>query len=132
MKYLCVIFLFLPSAGFCQEDKNAFKKELRVTKTEESIKIDGILDEDFWKTSNIANKFIALRPNPRQDLPEKTEVRVTYDDNAIYIGAKLIDSRPDSIFKQFVERDNIGASDFFGISSTLYSPNTFTGLAINV
>ena len=128
MKYLITLFLIIPSLVFSQADSIVFKKELKITKTDESIKIDGVLDEDVWKTANIANKFVVFRPDPGKPLSEKTEVRMAYDDNAIYIGAKLIDSRPDSIYRQLVERDNIGASDFFGISLDTYKDgqNGFT------
>lgn len=46
---------------------------------------------------------------------QASEVRIFYDQNAIYVGAELFDSAPDSICNFLSERDDIGMSDYFGI-----------------
>ncbi|MEL6986765.1 MAG: DUF5916 domain-containing protein, partial [Bacteroidota bacterium] len=131
MKYLLLSLLFFATFFVSAQettDTIKFKKELRATRTQESIKLDAVLDEQIWKEANIADKFIGFRPDPGKPLSEKTEVRVVYDNTALYVGAKLFDSQADSIYQQLVERDNIGASDFFGISLDTYQDgqNGFT------
>jgi len=42
-------------------------------------------------------------------------VHIFYDQTAVYVGAILCDSAPDSIFNFFSERENIGMSDYFSI-----------------
>lgn len=90
------------------------KKSLHIKRTEASPKIDGILDDEAWKTAEIATDFIQFRPEMGVTLPEnkKTTVKVTYDDNAIYFAAYLKD-KPEDIQRQLTSRDNFGNSDFF-------------------
>ena len=56
-------------------------------------------------------------PEPKN---QKTEVKIIYDNQAIYIGAYLYDANPDKIMRQLSERDNLGTADFFGVA---ISPN---------
>ena len=49
----------------------------------------------------------------------KSVVKLSYDDTAIYIAAYLYDD-PTKIMRQFNPRDNFGQSDFFGV---IINPN---------
>ena len=49
-----------------------------------------------------------------------TEVRILYDDRAIYVGAVLHDATPDSILRELSARDNLGNTDFFGVFFDTY------------
>ena len=49
--------------------------------------------------------------NPKK----KTEVKILYTDEAIYVGALLFDDEPSKIMKEITERDDFGATDVFGI-----------------
>lgn len=93
------------------------KKSVSTKKTTENISIDAELNETSWKDAEIATDFVSLEPKNGTPIPEefKTEVKILYSDNAIYVGAKLYDPNPDKILKELVERDEIGTSDFFGI-----------------
>ena len=77
------------------------KKTITTTKTKELISIDAELDEKSWETSEIATNFVSLEPKNGTPIPEefKTEVKVLYSDDAIYIGAKLYDPNPSKILK---------------------------------
>jgi hypothetical protein len=90
------------------------KKSLHIKRTQTSPKIDGVLDDEAWKTAEVATDFIQFRPEMGVTLPEdkKTTVKVTYDDNAIYFAAHLKD-KPGDIQRQLTSRDNFGNSDFF-------------------
>ena len=46
---------------------------------------------------------------------QRTEVRVAYDDAAIYIGARMYDSSPDSIMPILSRRDQYSVADWFGV-----------------
>ena len=93
------------------------KKTITTTKAKEFISIDGELNEKSWENIDIATNFVSLEPKNGTPISEefKTEVKVLYSDDAIYIGAKLYDPNPSQILKELVERDEIGTSDFFGI-----------------
>ena len=93
------------------------KKSVSTKKTTETISIDAELNEASWKDAEIATDFVSLEPKNGTPIPEefKTEVKILYSNDAIYIGAKLYDPNPEKILKELVERDEIGTSDFFGI-----------------
>ncbi|MGB0840320.1 MAG: DUF5916 domain-containing protein, partial [Chitinophagales bacterium] len=96
------------------------KKQLEALRIDESIKIDGILTEGAWKNAQIADGFTQREPNPGADAMQKSQVQLLYDDNALYVGAILYDTAVDSILKQLSERDNIGLTDYFGITISPY------------
>jgi hypothetical protein len=72
-----------------------------------------VLDDAAWAAAPVASQFTQYRPHPgpRERLP--TEVRVLYDDAAMYVGARLAESSADSIRRELTQRDNIGNTDFF-------------------
>ena len=67
--------------------------------------IDGKLDESVWQLSPAGTDFLQHQPNPGQPSSQKTEIRFAYDDNAVYVGARMYDTRPDSIVAQLARRD---------------------------
>ena len=98
------------------------KKETQALRISEAPVIDGKLNDSAWEDANIANDFVMFRPGDGDPEPknQKTEVKIIYDNQAIYIGAYLYDANPDKIMRQLSERDNLGTADFFGVA---ISPN---------
>ena len=80
------------------------------------ISIDGRLDEAAWAAAVPATRFVQREPVEGAEPGEDTEVRVLYDDGAIYIGARMYDDHPDQIGRQLVRRDERGAFDLFSVS----------------
>lgn len=93
------------------------KKSISTSRITETITIDAILNEESWKNAAIATDFVSFEPINGSPIPKdfKTEVKLVYSDDAIYIGATLYDPNPNAILKELVERDEIGTSDFFGV-----------------
>lgn len=112
MKIRILVLLVLIVCGINSNAQE--KKTLNIKRTSVAPKIDGILDDEVWKTADIATDFVQFRPEMGVTLPEhkKTIVRMAYDDNAIYVSAYLKDN-PEDIQTQFSSRDNFSASDFF-------------------
>jgi len=106
-----LVFLLNSTTFFAQE-----KKVLNIVKTSTPPKLDGILDDDIWQTAEEAKDFIQFRPEMGVTLEpfQETVVKMTYDDQAVYVGAYLKD-KPENIQKQFNQRDNFGQQDFFGV-----------------
>jgi hypothetical protein len=90
---------------------------LQIAVTSEKISIDGVLDEDAWNKANIASDFVMISPGNGTPIPEgqKTTVKVTYDNEAIYIGAILFDNEPKKILKELTLRDQFAIADHFGV-----------------
>lgn len=83
--------------------------------------IDGRLDEEAWAQAEVVNGFTQTSPNDGEPATEKTEVRILYDDAALYIGARLFDSDPDNIAATLFRRDGDGYSDWFFVGINSYN-----------
>jgi hypothetical protein len=88
---------------------------VRAVRTERPISVDGVLNEDIWKHDQAITSF--TQRDPDQGLPprQRTEVRVAYDEDAIYVGARLHDTAPDSVVARLARRDNDPGSDHFTV-----------------
>jgi len=62
---------------------------LHIHRVDEKIIIDGMLDETVWETAEIASDFMQYFPFDTAYAKAQTEVRIIYDENFIYIGAKM-------------------------------------------
>ncbi len=80
------------------------------------IEIDGRLDEAAWTAAIPATRFVQREPVEGANPDKATEVRVLYDADAIYIGARMFDDHPEHIGRQLVRRDERGAFDLFSVS----------------
>ena len=66
------------------------------------IKLDGVLDEPVWTTSPAITEFTQRDPHEGAPPRQRTEVRVAYDDDALYVGARCYDTAPDSILARLI------------------------------
>ncbi|GIQ57505.1 hypothetical protein Flavo103_06410 [Flavobacterium collinsii] len=109
-KLVFISFLFFSFWGYAQ------KKILQAQLTKENILIDGKIDEPAWKNVTPASDFVMYQPDNGKPIPDnqKTEVRVLYNNDAIYIAALLYDD-PNKILKEISQRDNFGTADLFGV-----------------
>ena len=79
------------------------------------IDLNGNLDDEAWQRIPAQSDFQQFSPDPGGRPSQRTEVRFGYDDNALYIGARMWDTAPDSILHQLSERDRTDNTDEFGI-----------------
>jgi hypothetical protein len=86
-------------------------------------KIDGSLDDECWKNLPVNTDFIISTPTYGKQAVFKTEVKIIYDDNAIYIGAYCYDKEPQKIQRQLAARDAQGNADWFSIGFDTYNDN---------
>jgi hypothetical protein len=103
-----------------KKDYNHPQKTLQALRITEPPKIDGVLDEAIWQQADIGTQFIKNRPNPGALEKHPTEVRILYDDVAIYVGAVMHDVSQDSIFREMSRRDDLGNTDWFGVFFDTY------------
>ncbi len=95
-------------------------RNLKACRITEEITIDGRLFESAWKKSDVATGFVQTEPTPGLPATFETESYFLYDNNAIYIGAKMYDPEPDKILKELSLRDMIGNADNFRIFLDTY------------
>lgn len=96
---------------------SAQKKSLTAQTASEHITVNGRLEESAWLEAPIATDFVMYEPDNGKliDADYKSEVRVIYDNTAIYIGAILRDPNPKKMLKEVTTRDTQGTSEMFGV-----------------
>ena len=92
---------------------------LEASRREGSVEIDGRLDEPAWTRAPAAAAFVQGEPVEGAEPARPTEVRVLYDDEAIYVGARMHDD-PVDVADQLVRRDERGQYDYLEV---LFDPN---------
>jgi len=100
------------------------KKSIIATRIENSPKIDGILDDTIWQTLPVAKDFNMWQPGNEGQVSEdyKTEVKIAYDNTAIYVAATMFDPNPETILSQLSQRDEVFVqSDLFYIALNTYN-----------
>lgn len=119
MKYCLILTLFFAFSGDLQAQT---VKKTKAVRTDRSPKIDGILTDAVWTQAEALGGMVEFRPNPGRLEPEdqRTEVRILYDDGAIYVAARMFETNPDSIAREIAPRDRVGNADFFGIAFDTY------------
>ena len=76
-----------------------------ITRTEEAPTIDGVLDDSAWEAAVIIDEFIQIDPDEGAPCSERTEMRLLYDRDFLYIGVRCYDSEPDRIVATQMRRD---------------------------
>jgi hypothetical protein len=77
------------------------------------ISLDGELGEAAWSQARPMSDFTQRDPDEGKQPSQRTEVRVVYDDGAIYVGAELLDTEPGEIRAQLARRDYYVNADRF-------------------
>ena len=83
------------------------------------VTLDGRLDEPAWRDAVPFSDFVQRDPHEGEPPTERTEVRVLYTDDALYVGVRAFDSRPDLVTAKLTRRDEESPSDWIlvGIDS---------------
>ena len=98
------------------------QRKLETQRTSVPPKIDGRIIESNWSMISPAIDFITTTPDYGKPASKKTQVWVLYDDEAIYVAAKLFDN-PKEIKKQLTARDKEQRQnvDFFSVYFDTYN-----------
>jgi hypothetical protein len=94
-------FLFF-QIGFGQATE---KKQYTATRVGTPPFIDGILDDESWKSGTWAGNFTQNQPFSGRPESQRTEFKILYDDNNLYVAIKAYDTCPDSIVNRLSRRD---------------------------
>ncbi|HYK56026.1 MAG TPA: carbohydrate binding family 9 domain-containing protein, partial [Flavisolibacter sp.] len=107
---------------FCYAFAFSQPKALTAVKITQSLRIDGDLSDAAWQQAPVATNFIQNFPTYGLAASFKTEVRILYDNSAIYIGAHLYDD-PSLIRKQLTARDGEQQhdADYFSVFFDTYN-----------
>ena len=92
------------------------ERRLEAVRATGEIALDGVLDEPAWSAAPLASHFIQNDPREGDPATFDTEVRILYDDDALYFGVFARDDDPSRIIVTDIKKDfNTGNSDGFRI-----------------
>jgi len=118
---VAVGFLLLGStAGLSQDDR------FHLPRVQFPIKLDGNVTDEEW--GNISPlPLVVYQPVFGAEPSEKTEIRVAYDDNYLYVSGRLYESHPSGVRANSLYRDRWSGDDTFAIILDTFNDNE-TGL----
>ena len=91
------------------------------TRVAEGPIVDGRIDDDIWDRAQILSGFIQAEPLNGEPESERTEVRLLYTNEIIYVGAVMYDSDPSGIVVSDARRDSeLNETDAFQVIFDTY------------
>ena len=83
-----------------------------MVQTASAPNVDGVMDEPVWSDAAVISNFTQVRPREGAQPSEKTEVRLLYDSDHLYLGVRAHDSEPGKIIARQMQRDvNLRSED---------------------
>ncbi|MCP4180100.1 MAG: carbohydrate binding family 9 domain-containing protein [bacterium] len=112
-----LLLLIIPIFSSAQDSRS-----VKAERVESAPKIDGELNEDIWTNLSVVNNFTQYYPRNNDRPSNKTEVKLCYDNFAVYIGIKCF-ADPDSLKMGISERDvwNLDNNEAVGILLSPYN-----------
>ncbi|HEY6362380.1 MAG TPA: DUF5916 domain-containing protein [Vicinamibacterales bacterium] len=108
----CAGVLLAPGRAEAQQEE----RHLEAIRLAGEVELDGTLDEPSWSLAPMAHNFIQNDPNEGMPATFDTEVRVLYDDDALYVGVFARDDQPSRIIANDLKKDfDTDQSDGFRI-----------------
>ncbi len=130
---LFIILCFLQSSILLIAQPKETLRTLHVKESLDEIILDGALDELSWKTAEYASDFWQIWPYDSIPAKTHTEVRITYNDEFLYVGAKMYDYNDQPYIIKSLRRDFQGAEiDGFHVNfDTFFDQTNAINFAIN-
>jgi uncharacterized protein DUF5916/cellulose/xylan binding protein with CBM9 domain len=113
-RFVAVLLISIAAAATARADSlSVAVPPVRAVRLTAPVVIDGVLSEPVWQNENAVTNFKQRDPNEGTEPSQKTEVRVAYDDDAIYVGARCYDTHPESLLVRLSRRDVSVPADRF-------------------
>jgi hypothetical protein len=115
---LAAALVLAPLSGWAAEGSSgeaAAEQPHQVPRTEETIQVDGILDEPAWERALPLELGFETWPAENQPPPANTVCLFTYGGGHLYVGCRAGDPNPRKIRARFSDRDTAWSDDFVGI-----------------
>ena len=115
--YATLVFLLFSTTLFCRQStfKPTTPPNVHIKKAVSKITLDGKLDEADWHRAEQTSPFWESIPYDTSYAITKTEVRITFDDNNLYIGAKCYQKKSSYIVQSLRRDFPPGSTDLFGL-----------------
>ena len=111
-RVLLALLLLYPSLAFAQERKHA-----QATRIESGgIRVDGRLDEEVWRRAAPLGDFVQKEPIEGAPPTDAMEVRFVFDEDALYVGARMHTAQSREVQAPLGRRDNTGQAEHIIVS----------------
>lgn len=127
-KLIIILFIILPLTVTGQEYE---KRVYTATRISDPPVINGELDDDAWLHGEWAGDFLQYEPSEGAPASQKTEFKLLYDNNSIYIAVKAWDSAPDSIVSRMTRRDDTDGDEVTIAIDSYFDQRTAFGFTVS-
>ena len=89
----------------------------------ERVELNGVLDDPAWVRAGLITSFTQSDPQNGAPATERTEIRILFDEDRLYIGAEFFDTDPAALLgNQMVRDGSLDADDrFIWVLDPLYN-----------
>jgi hypothetical protein len=107
----------VPTSAPSTTSRTGGREPIRIVRTPSPPTIDGRLDDAVWQDAAIIEDFSQVEPVEGGPPSERTQVRLLYDADALYIGIRCFDSEPSKIIGKQMARDGgLGSDDVVSLA----------------
>jgi hypothetical protein len=107
LKDLFLVFLLIILMSARVLGQNPVKNSYSAAHIDNPPVIDGILNDYAWGEGLWCDNFTQNDPFNNKPVSQKTEFKIAYDDNNLYVAIKAFDTNPDSIVRRLTMRDQV-------------------------
>ena len=113
--FLLALICTLPAASLEAQERSPHGPvpTVQAVRLATPVVVDGRLDEEAWLHAPAATTFTQRDPEEGKPVTERTELRIGYDGDALYVGVRLHDREPSKIARQLGRRDTEAEADAF-------------------
>jgi hypothetical protein len=90
-------------------------REMRAVRAATAPVLDGRVDDGAWTQAAVDDRFVQMFPASGQPPTERTEMRVVYDDEAVYIALRMFDAQSEGIVGRLTRRDRDIETDWVAV-----------------
>jgi hypothetical protein len=113
---LAALCAFLPEAGFAEARAVTGRVVGAAAMPEASaLQLDGELNDDVWRRADVITDFRQRDPKEDAEPTYRTEARVAFDREALYVAVQAFDPEPNRIVGHLTRRDNASPSDWLRV-----------------
>jgi hypothetical protein len=114
MKRIIILVGIICLLAFDATGQSDQKKQYKATRILVPPVINGILDDEAWKAGTWEDEFTQHEPYNGGKSSQRTEFKILFDENNLYVAFKAYDTSPDSIVNRLTRRDEADG-DLVGI-----------------
>jgi hypothetical protein len=112
--FFTLAILLFPVNVFTQESST-----IKATFSDSPVSVDGFLNDVQWQQASVVTDFSQFEPEEGKPSTRKTEVRILFGKDDLFIGAKMYDDQ-ENIESNLGRRDEYNRADWFMVSIDSY------------